>query len=57
MSGTVLKRAFGRDGLFLQSVVVEERSGQRSDIIVDDGYRSLDAASRAEPSSRRSTRC
>lgn len=45
MSGTVLKRAFGRDGLFLQSVVVEERSGQRSVINVDDGYRSLDAAS------------
>ncbi|MBB2961556.1 hypothetical protein [Methylobacterium sp. R2-1] len=44
MTGRVVKREFGRDGLYLQSVVVEEKSGQRSFINVEDGYRNLDAA-------------
>ncbi len=42
--GKVVKRAFGRDGLYLESVILEEKSGQRTFINVEDGYRNLDAA-------------
>lgn len=44
LTGRVVKREFGRDGLYLQSVVLEEKSGQRTFINVEDGYRTLDAA-------------
>lgn len=44
LTGRVVKRAFGRDGLYLESVIVEEKSGQRTFINVEDGYRNLDAA-------------
>lgn len=44
LTGRIAKREFGRDGLYLQSVVIEEPSGQRSFINVEDGYRTLDAA-------------
>ncbi len=45
MTGRVVKREFGRDGLYLQAVIVEEKSGQRTFINIEDGYRNLDAAS------------
>ncbi|AMB43533.1 MULTISPECIES: hypothetical protein [Methylobacteriaceae] len=44
LTGRVVKRAFGRDGLYLESVILEEKSGQRTFINVEDGYRTLDAA-------------
>ncbi len=44
MAGRIAKREFGRDGLYLQSIIVEEKSGQRSFNNVEDGYRNLDAA-------------
>lgn len=44
LTGRIVKRGFGRDGLYLESVVLEEKSGQRSFINVEDGYRNLDAA-------------
>ncbi len=47
MTGRFVKREFGRDGLHLQAVVVEEKSGQWTFINIEDGYRSLDAATNA----------
>jgi hypothetical protein len=44
LTGKVVKRNFGRDGLYLESVILEEKSGQRTFINVEDGYRNLDAA-------------
>jgi len=44
MAGRVVKRAFGRDGLYLESVILEEKSGQRTFINIEDGDRNLDAA-------------
>jgi len=46
LAGRVAKRAFGRDGLYLESVIIEEKSGQRSFINVEDGYRNFDAATK-----------
>ncbi|KQQ27147.1 hypothetical protein ASF53_19815 [Methylobacterium sp. Leaf123] len=44
LAGRVVKRAFSRDELSLESVILEEQSGQWTFINVEDGYRTLDAA-------------
>lgn len=44
ISGTVVKRQFTSDGLYLNGVVVEEKSGERSFVNVDDNYKQSGAA-------------